>query len=106
MAHMRGKTDLPPEPSTQLACQVGNVWGEPAASEYAKGDAVSGSAAYTLALLPRSLRAAAMPQDKPPPPNAATMASTSGKSSRISKPVEALPAMNASSSKGWTNAPF
>ena len=50
--------------------------------------------------------AAAMPHDKPPPPNAATTQSTSGRSSRISSPQDALPAMNSSSSKGCTNVPF
>jgi hypothetical protein len=99
---MRGKTDLPPQPSTQLACQPGKLWAEPAASERASGAAVSGSAANTFAWLPRSFKAAAIPQDKPPPPKPATTASTSGRSSRISSPTEALPAIKSSSSKGCT----
>ena len=72
---------------------------------YASGAAVSGSAAKTFAFLPRSFIAAAIPHDRPPPPNQATTASTSGRSSRISRPAEALPAMNSSSSNGCTNAP-
>src|ERR1700674_1860727 len=102
---MRGKTDLPPQPSTKLAFQLGKLWGDPAANDRANGAAVSGSAANTFALCPRAFKAAAIPHDKPPPPNAATTQSTSGKSSRISRPAEALPAINASSSNGWINAP-
>src|ERR1700758_5627939 len=102
---MRGNTDFPPQPSTKLAFQLGKYWADPTDKEYASGAAVSGSAANTLALLPRSFRAEAIPQDKPPPPKPATTASTSGRSSRISRPAEALPAMNSSSSKGCTNAP-
>ena len=30
MSHMRGKTDLPPQPSTKLAFQLGKFCGEPA----------------------------------------------------------------------------
>src|SRR5579864_3868015 len=103
---MRGNTDFPPQPSTQLAFQVGNFCGDPAASDQASGAAVSGSAANTLTLGARSFMAAAMPHDKPPPPNDATIASTSGRSSRISSPANALPAINSSSSNGCTNAPF
>src|ERR1035441_5732216 len=102
---MRGKTDLPPQPSTKLAFQLGKLWGDPAASDRASGAAVSGSAANTFALCPRAFKAAAIPHDKPPPPNPATTQSTSGRSSRISSPTEALPAINASSSNGWINAP-
>src|SRR6185503_8334959 len=101
----RGKTDFPPHPSTKLALQAGNFWGDPAAKDAARGAAVSGSAANTLALLLCSRNAAAMPQDKPPPPKPATTASTPVRSSRISRPQEALPAMNSSSSNGCTNAP-
>src|ERR1700674_5833955 len=97
---MRGKTDLPPQPSTKLAFQLGKLWGDPAANDRANGAAVSGSAANTFALCPRAFKAAAIPHDKPPPPNAATTQSTSGKSSRISRPAEALPAINASVVEG------
>src|SRR5579864_7149876 len=102
---MRGKTDLPPHPSTKLAFQLGKYCADPASSEDASGAAVSGSAANTFALLPLSFRAEAIPHDNPPPPNPATTASTSGRSSRISRPHEAFPAMNASSSNGCTNVP-
>ena len=44
--------------------------------------------------------AAAMPASSPPPPSGATIASTSGRSSRISSPSVPLPAMNRSSSNG------
>ena len=97
---------MPPHPSTQLACQSGKFCADPVASDRARGAAVSGSAANTFTFFRRSFIAAAMPHDKPPPPNAATTQSTSGRSSRISSPIEALPAMNSSSSKGCTNAPF
>ena len=97
---MRGNTDLPPHPSTQLACHSGKFCAEPIANDRASGAAVSGSAANTFTCGERSSIAVAMPQDRPPPPNAATIESTSGRSSRISSPAEALPAMNASSSKG------
>src|SRR4051812_47414705 len=102
---MRGKRVSPPQPSTKLAFQLGKFCADPAANEYARGDAVSGSAANTFILLPLSFKAAAMPQDKPPPPNPATTASACGRSSKISNPAEAFPAMNSSSSKGWTKAP-
>ena len=49
--------------------------------------------------------AAAMPASRPPPPSGATMASTSGRSSRISRPAVPLPAMNRSSSNGCTKWP-
>src|SRR5947208_1033816 len=42
-----------------------------------------------------------MPDSNPPPPSGAMIASTSGRSSRISSPAVALPAMNRSSSNGW-----
>ena len=49
--------------------------------------------------------AAAMPDSRPPPPSGATIASTSGRSSRISRPAVPLPAMNRSSSNGCTKWP-
>ena len=45
------------------------------------------------------------PASRPPPPSGATIASTSGRSSRISSPTVPLPAMNRSSSNGWTKWP-
>src|SRR5690349_3851913 len=97
---MRGNTDFAPHPSTQLARQSENRCGDPASKERDNGAAVSGSAAKTLAECLLELSAEAMPQDKPPPPNDATTQSTSGRSSKISSPIDALPAMNSSSSKG------
>src|SRR5260370_27811984 len=102
---MRGKTDLPPQPSTKLAFQLGKLWGDPAASDRANGAAVSGSAANTFALCPRAFKAAAIPHDKPPPPKPATTQPTSPRPSRISSPPEALPAINPSSSNRPLNPP-
>ena len=100
-------TDLPPAPSTKDAVHPSKNIGRPAASDAASGAAVSGSAAKMRTSsrpLPRT--AAAMPDSSPPPPSGATMASTSGRSSRISRPTVPLPAMKRSSSNGWTKCPF
>src|SRR5690242_4425952 len=47
-----------------------------------------------------------MPATSPPPPNGTTTASTSGRSSRISRPIVPLPAITASSLNAWTNSPL
>src|SRR5580698_9316721 len=47
-AHMLGKTDLPPQPSTQLVFQPGKACAEPFSKERWSGEAVSGSAPYTF----------------------------------------------------------
>ena len=50
------------------------------------------SQAYTLtSALSLAFIAAAIPRDKPPPPNGAIIVLTSGRSSRISSPIVALP---------------
>ena len=77
--------------------------GRPAASDAASGAAVSGSAAKTFACRASARdTAAAMPDSSPPPPSGATIASTSGRSSRISSAAVPFPAMNRSSSNGCT----
>ena len=50
-----------------------------------------------------SLSAAATPEISPPPPTPTTTTSTSGRSSRISSPIEPWPAITSGSSNGWTN---
>src|SRR5579864_2313171 len=103
--HIVGITDLPPAPSTNDAFQRSKYMGRPSASDAASGAAVSGSAAYTFVVGFKARMAAEMPDSRPPPPSGATIASTSGRSSRISRPMVPLPAMKRSSSKGWTRSP-
>ncbi len=57
---------------------------------------VSGRSAFT---------ALAIPVKSPPPPQGTMIVSTSGKSSRISRPIVPFPAMTGSSSTGWTKKP-
>ena len=64
------------------------------------GAAVSISDAQTRVAGRRARRAAAMPQERPPPPKGTIIASTSGRSSRISSPIVAFPAMTVSSLTG------
>src|SRR5262245_8913580 len=103
--HIVGSTDLPPAPSTNDAFHCSKYFGAPAASDADSGAAVSGSAAYTCADGRSSRITAAMPDSSPPPPSGAITVSTSGRSSRISRPAVALPAMNWSSSNGCTKWP-
>ena len=100
--HIDGSTERPPAPSTNDERQASNRCGDPAASDSASGDAVSGSAATTRTSGRRALITAAIPASNPPPPIAATTVDTPGRSSRISSPAVALPAMKASSSNGCT----
>jgi hypothetical protein len=97
-------TDLPPAPSTNDAASPSKYTGRPAASEADSGAAVSGSAAKTR-VSGFSSRTARNAAEQPPPPSGATIASTSGRSSRISRPAVALPAMKRSSSNGCTKCP-
>src|SRR5213594_162667 len=103
--HIRGNTLLPPAPSTNVAFQSENTCAEPFANESAAGAAVSGSAPHTRISGRNAFTALATPVTRPPPPIAAMMATVSGASSRISRPIDPCPAMKLSSSNGWINVP-
>jgi len=66
---------------------------------------VSGSAVMILVPGRSALTALAMPVVSPPPPYGITIASGSGRSSRISRPIVPLPAITAGSWTGCTNSP-
>ena len=104
-SHIRGKMLLPPAPSTNEACQPANCCGEPFSNDSAPGAAVSGSAPRMRTCGASWRTALPMPEISPPPPMAAMTVFTPGRSSRISMPRVALPAMKSCSSKGWTNVP-
>ena len=73
-------------PSTKVGVK-GTVTRWPAANEAANGAPVSTSLANSFVSGRSALMAEAMPQMSPPPPYGAMTASTSGKSSRISRPI-------------------
>ena len=54
---------------------------------------------------PAPCSADAMPQERPPPPYGTSTVSTSGRSSRISRPIVPLPAITAGSPTGWMKRP-
>ena len=103
--HIVGSTDLPPAPSTNDACHASKEVARPFFSEASNGAAVSGSAAKTCTWGRSDRTAEATPAASPPPPSGAITASTSGRSRMILSPAMPLPAMNRSSSKGWTKQP-
>ena len=74
--------------------------GSPAASPRASAFERSGSTATTRT--PAGTQAAAIPETRPPPPQATTIVSTPGTSSRISSPTVPAPAITIGSSNGWT----
>ena len=86
--HIVGSTDLPPAPSTNDGCPAVEVAGLAARA------ATSRAAPRSRARRQRPARRASarasrepMPASRPPPPSGATTASTSGRSSRISRPA-------------------
>ena len=91
-------------PSTKLGVRV-TVVGLPASSEGASGAAVATSAAYTRTPGAIARTAEAIPQESPPPPNGTTIASASGRSSRISRPIVPFPAMTSASLNACTKTP-
>ena len=103
---MVSSTDLPPAPSTNDAVQfVEEQRPRPPPATQHSGAAVSGSAAKICVRGRSAAATAAMPASSPPPPSGATIASTSGRSSKISSATVPLPAMNRSSSNGCTKKP-
>ena len=64
------------------------------------GRPIPGASATTRT--PAGTQAAAIPETRPPPPQATTIVSTAGTSSRISSPTVPAPAITMGSSKGWT----
>ena len=83
--HIVGSTDLPPAPSTNDAVQSSKYTGRPGGERrrQRRGRLRLGGVDARAAASARAT-AAAMPASRPPPPSGATIASTSGRSSRIS----------------------
>ena len=104
-SHMRGKTLMPPAPSTNEGRHSVKTCADCIANDRARGAAVSGSAPHTLTSGFKAFTALATPVTKPPPPTAAITALTSGTSSSISSPIVACPVMKSSSSNGWMKVP-
>mmetsp|Transcript_3176 Transcript_3176/g.7442 ORF Transcript_3176/g.7442 Transcript_3176/m.7442 type:complete len:317 (-) Transcript_3176:48-998(-) len=120
--HIDSSTHLDPQPSTHDAVYSTTV-GWPAARAADNGAAVSTSHAYictgaracpfpssavtvaAVSSLCSSRRLFAIPHDSAPPPYGVMTASTAGRSSHTSHPMEPLPASTCGEQTGWTKRP-
>jgi hypothetical protein len=101
---MLSRTRRLPEPSTNEG-RYSTSTGCPAANAAASAAPPCGSAVTILVAGRSALTALAIPLVRPPPPYGITIASGSGRSSRISSPIVPLPAITPGSWTGCTNRP-
>src|SRR5207237_1024590 len=83
--------------------QMARAHARAAARDRRTASAPSGSTPMTRISRRRSFSASAVPPMRPPPPTGTTTVSTSGTSSRISRPIVPCPATMSGSAYGCTN---
>ena len=91
-------------PSTKLGVN-GVSTSSPRSSDGLSGAPVLISTATILTSERVALIAAAIPAQSPPPPHGTSTVSTSGRSSRISRPITPFPASTSGSLNGWMKTP-